>query len=274
MVVTVSARSKEADGRKNRERGKNACQRIRSLPILTDIVEWIKEGHPAAEVARRIHANGFLDEVPFELLRQEVVRYVKDVMDPTSALSATQMSSLQQHAAQAMETAVAELTELGDLYRMQKSIFCEVTGMQPGPGTIGADTEPPVQVELPEPKEGGLEGATKAPKAVATGLRPKDFKQVRELIAEMRQTIRVHGSLRERLGGLGGPEERQATMEERLAGVVKGRFPGRMDVQEALLDPRRRAKVLGLLHRFLTSDRSQDAAAAALAGEIIQTPEE
>jgi len=274
---TISSRSAEARRKPGPKRGENACQRIRKLPILTDVAQWIKEGYPAAEVARRIHANGFLEEVPFELLRQEVVRYVKDVMDPREALAATQMSKLQAHAGAALESSVGELLELGDLYRMQKAMFCQTTGMEPGLGTVGhGELVPVTTVALPTPKEGGLEAPPQTHEAgLHAGVRPKTFRDVRELLAEMRQTLRIHGGLRERLGGLerAGPESERLTNEERVAGVVKSRFAGRADVQEALLDPRRRTKILGVLHRFLTSERSQDAAAGALAGELVRDVE-
>lgn len=277
MPLTISDRSEEARGRPGRRPGEQACQRIRKLPILTDIVQWIKDGHSAAEVARRIHANGFLDEVPFELLRQEVVRYVKVVMDPADALATQQMSSLQRQAGAILESSVGELVELGDLYRMQKAMFCETTGMAPGPGTVGfGETVPKDTVALPTPTEGGLEAEPRTHEAgLHQGVRPKTFRDVRELLGEMRQTLRIHGGLRERLGGLDSatPESQKLTLEERMAGVIKGRFAGRQDVQEALLDPRRRTKILGVLHRFLTSERSQDAAAAALAGELVSPPE-
>ena len=278
MTATISARSGEAKRKRGPVRGVNACQRIRKLPIFTDVVEWIKEGHSAAEVTRRIHANGFLEEVPFELLRQEVTRYVTNVMDPGEALDVRQMSTLQAMSGEALANSVGELLELGDIYRIEKVMLCQATGLRPGPGTVGS--EEPVGsdvVALPTPAEGGLEGEPQTHEAgLHAGVRPKTFGDVRELLAEMRHTLRIHGSLRERLGGLdrGGPEGIKTTLEERLAGVVKSRFAGRADVQEALLDPRRRTKILGVLHRFLTSERSQDAAAASLAGELVSHPVE
>jgi len=268
-MVTISDRADEAP----RRRGPEPGQRIRQLPILPDIVEWIREGYPAAEVARRIHANGFLEDVAHDLLRQEISRYAKAALAPAEVMNPTQMSAMQVRAAGALETALGELVELGELYRVEKALLCEATGVAPSPGTVGAEElRDAPQVALPSPGEGGLDGDTEPTQAGTTnpGVRPKTFRDVRELMGEMRQTLRVHGGLRERLGGLGGgPEEQRATLEERLAGVVKGRFAGRQDVQEALLDPRRRTKVLGVLHRFLTSQRSQDAAAASLAGELV-----
>jgi hypothetical protein len=278
MTATISSRSEEAGRRPGPIPGQTACLRIRGLPIVTDIVQWIREGHSSAEVARRIHANGFLEEVTYDLLRQEVTRYVKVVMAPGDALAPAQMSPLQQHSAAALESSVGELLELGDLYRMQKQMLCVSSGLSPGVGTVGhGEVQPPTTVALPTPGEGGLEAPPQTHEAgLHAGVRPKTFRDVRELMAEMRQTLRIHGGLRERLGGLerGEDENRQATREERMSGVIKSRFAGRADVQEALLDPRRRTKILGVLHKFLTSERSQDAAAASLAGELVSLPDE
>ncbi|MDY0001361.1 MAG: hypothetical protein RBU30_08725 [Polyangia bacterium] len=162
-----------------------------------------------------------------------------------------------------LETSLGEMLELGDLYRMMKAILCEVIGMPPGPGTIGCvDGCPP----LPAPNQPGDQcpGEPFEPGPESPEFRPKDFTQVRELLAEMRQIIRAHAALRQRLDELGAPKERISDLEARLVGVVHRRFAGRQDVQEALLDPQRRTKILSLLHRFVTSQRSQEAAAAAL----------
>lgn len=272
-MVSISNRSSEARRKPGPKPGVNAGQRIRQLPILPDIVDWIREGFPAAEVARRIHANGFLEEVDFELLRQEVARYGKTALAPEETLPERTLSALQVRHVGALESAVGELSELGELYRVEKLLLCEATGIAPSPGTIGHEEYNPAQVALPSPGEGGMDGDTEPTQAGLTnpGVRPKTFRDVRELLAEMRQTLRTHGGLRERLGGLGGgsPDEQRASLEDRLNGVIKGRFAGRQDVQEALQDPRRRTKILGVLHKFLTSQRSQDAAAAALAGELV-----
>lgn len=308
---SISSRADEGS------RQRPVAWRIRKLEILQDIVTWLKAGLPDTEVARRIHDQGFCEEVPLRTLRQDVQAYRTQVMSPAEMLAGhPTMSKGVVDAAKAMEEGVRELADLEQDYRecrkrlaqldkivgdfmelmdrvanYQNMLPLEDAPHDGNPVPAAADAEAPVRKtggawlvdELRQvwgfdkltwkpPAEIAVMNRTDAVKYLllsgpAMGKVQGAMKEANGLVGKMTDILTASANIKDAMGMLHheGPTENTSVLEAELTQVVVRKYPGDLKMQEAFLDPTKRARALSVFKKVLTRRQLQEGGADILA---------
>jgi len=255
-----------------RPRGPQPCQRIRSLPIIDEVVTCIKRGWPDIEVARFIHTEGHLTEVPEDNLRREVRRYRTRVLKPFEVA--------EEHLSEGTMQAIHEVRHgLDELQAIDKNVKKHEAVLDRVYKAIMVMTSP----AEPAP-QGAAEGATDKPQPAAQARAPVDvppkyreaeglpdelaraylmagnfpFKQLTKAMDEISKSALRSAQIKALLGitEMSNPmvreEREQAQDEETIVAYSRRRFVGRADAQRVLQDPESRAKITTLFQRAMT----------------------
>jgi len=281
------------------------ARRIRKLEIIQDITTWIRTGYPDLEIARRIHDQGFLEDVALRTLTKDIMRYRTQVMSPAEVASG-QFSQGVLDAAKQIEEGRGELAELETDYQGCRKRLARLDAIV-GDFIGLAERVVGYQGDLPlEAQEGAKNGNGKAkgdevrktggawlvdelrdawgfdkitwkPPAEIALMTREDavrylltsgpaMKQVQDvmkeantLVAKMTDILIASANIKDAMGLLhaDGPSDSTAVLEAELTQVVIRKYPGDVAMQDALLNPQKRAKALALLKKVMTNRRLQ-----------------
>ncbi len=258
---SISMRQSLAD-RENKGHNVMVAQRIRGLSILPEVVDRIKEGWPDSEVARWIHQEGKLKEVPVDLLRLEVRRYRTQVMSPTE-VTARRLPQGVIEAAHMVRHATDELGELCREIEEHRGILDKARKV------LGKMMD----TTTSEPKDDKPEAASEVPHRVleAAGLSQEEVRAYLTLcgdgigsyvkLVEAHRRLAVSSAQIKALLHVDTGSDRAETsevIEARVVEYTKRRFAGRKDAQEVLSDPESRRKVMGIFQRVLADPKLKD----------------
>jgi len=245
--------------------------RLRQLSILPEIVDWIKEGYPDAEVARRIHQEGFLETVQVHTLAQEVRTYRLKVLRPGD-VAERQLSKGMVDAVGAVKRGLDELEELHALAIEQRTTRQKARAsldqnMQVialiGQSLLNT-MEEDVEAVAADRAEGKKIASAREPKLTAqlkalmkaNSQMVKDAKELGKLESEARKTLLTSAQVRSLLGLENtGQFDTEEVVEQRLTEYVTRRFNGPADARKVLQDPQKRARVMRLYRRMITDEK-------------------
>jgi hypothetical protein len=279
------------------KRKPGVATRIRKLEILQDVTSWIRKGLPDVEVARRIHDQGFCEEVALRTLTKDVLRYRTEVMSPSEVLAGhPTMSKGVLEASKVIEEGVHELKSLEAdykelrerLHQQDKIINDFVTMMDrvceyqsSAPAKAGEDPVPKTGGALlvDELRDAwGFDKITWKPPAEIAVMNRADavryllvsgpamkrvqgaMKEANVTVAKMTDILVASANIKDMMGMLHseGPSESSGVLEAELTQVVVRKYPGDIKMQEAFLDPAKRAKALNLVKKVLTRKQLQE----------------
>lgn len=242
------------------------CYRLRQLSILPLVVDWIKAGLPDAEVARRIHMEGKLEEVSEHGLAQEVRTYRLKIMKP-GEVAEKQLSKGMVDAMGATKRGLDELDELGALFREQTDMRALASGAMAqnyqimqiiGEGllkTAEEDIKESPGDSAPKKRKGPAFSAQLKGLMQANSQMVKDATALAKIEDAARKTLLTSAQVRSLLGLEDNtPRDSDSDIEGRLEDYTKRRFPGRKDLQDVMLDPEKRARVMSLYQRMSTDE--------------------
>lgn len=288
------------------------ASRLRNLEIFQDIVTWLRQGMPDLEVARRIHEQGFLEDVPLRTVRQDVIRYRTEVMSPAE-VAGGQWSTGVLQAAKQIEKGLDELRGLEGQYKEQCEDIARVTAFEmqftklvdrivapkepssekakqevpteaaaDAPAPAMADVDPMVRALVEAAKMGG-DDAPDIP-AEVMGMTREDallylvfagdaIRNWRGLLQERnkmrdvaRKILESSANIKDAMGLLHaeGPNESGTVIEARVTEMIMRKYPGDKKMQEAALNPERRARALAIVKKALTRNVFHDDRAKAI----------
>ncbi len=234
-------------------------------------MDWIKEGYPDAEVARRVQLEGFLEHVQEHTLAQEVRTYRLKVLRPGD-VAERQLSKGMVDAMGACKRGMDELEELSALAveqrmgrmkaraRLEQNM--EVITMigqylvEAAAEDVRLTSERADQGKAPlKPREPKFNAHLKA-LLKANSQMVKDLEKVSKMEGEARKTIQTSAQVRAVLGLENtGQFDTEETVEQRITEYTTRRFAGPADARKVLQDPQKRARVMRLYRKMITDEK-------------------